>query len=476
MKGRFADVILFEGKEPILNKVYKIECPKEFALNYIVKNGSLSFSCDSFADKVTYEWKATHVKQIVEEPLMPHYRDVATTLLLSNIPEWKEISQWYYALSEPMCLPDDKIKNTVLDIVNQKEDTLRAIFNFVSTQVRYLRTEALSREKGIAPSYAPVTLERRWGVCRDKAALCIAMLKEVGIDAYIALLDVSYQTVKEIPIPYFQHAIVAVKKEDGTYHYIDPTMEYTRDYLPAIEQNRDILVCTEDGEDLTYLPYLDIKRNWFLIQNTGIIDAEGNLDATLLMKGDGMMDMSLRSIRYLPTSQCKQLFEQIIKGYAPEATLDTFKIADFKNLTEPLWIEIKYYVPQYAIKKGEEMYLFTESSSALVMGGGLSPVLPWGLEERKYPLYLGFPMRVMTRSEFTLPERYKVKELPTDYRFEDSTILAMFSKKEAEGELISETELFIKEPLIPVKRYKEFKKVIETLEKHSKKEVVLIKK
>lgn len=479
--NRFADIEVFEDTEPIIKKVYIIKFPKNVGMNHIVKNGVLSFSQEESKDNIIYKWVANDVPPIIEEPLMPSLLDVATTLILSNIPSWEEISSWYYRVSESVCVADEAIKNKVKELTdtsNTQEEKIRAIFDFISTEIRYLRTEAISRGKGYAPESAAITFERKWGVCRDKSALCVAMLKEIGVESNIVLIDVSYNTVTEIPIPYFEHAIVAIKRVDGSYYYLDPTAEYTRSFFPIIEQNRHLLICTPVGDGLKFVPYENPELNYILIQNIGDINEDGTLSACLTMRGEGMMDMSLRTFRYVPSTQRRVLFDQIIKGFSPDATLNSFKIGDIEDLEEAFTIEISYRVPEYAIRKGDELHLVSSSSATFALGGGFAQEFgsPWGLEKRKYPLYFRFPILTRTVNEFAIPKEYKVSELPQDYVYEHLKFYGKSSKKESKGKLIFISEFFIKDPFIEVEEYEVLKLVVEKLERHGKKEIVLIKK
>ena len=481
MPNRFTDMILFEDEEPIKEKIYTLEFPKGVEMKHIVKNGELSFSEEESEGRVTYKWESHNVPRITKEPMMPPLEEVATMLVLSDIPTWQEVSRWYYEISEASISADSAIKDKVAeltDTLKTQEEKIRAIFDFVSMEVRYLQTEAISKEKGANPRPASLTFERRWGVCRDKAALFVTMAKEIGVSAEIVLIDVNYHTPVEIPSPLFEHVIVAIKRANGTYYYLDPTAEYTREYFPVAEQDRDLLVCTKEGDSLRFAPYENIENNWLLTENTGTLNANGDLEGILTMQGEGLMDMGLRFFRYIPPEQLRQIFEQMVKGLSPEATLDTFELGDPVDLSKRFAIKLQYRAPEYAIKKGNELHLTSsggESSFSLGAGMAGSGGSPWGLEERKYALYFQFPMLTRSINTFTLPKRYKVKELPDDYKFEHPRWSVLLTKKEKAGKLTERNEFFLKTALIPVEEYKEFRSVMEDLEKQGKKDIVLIK-
>ena len=52
---------------------------------------------------------------------------------------------------------------------------------------------------GWEPHDVKLTFENRHGVCRDKAALLVAMLRLAGIEAYPVLIDVGPKKDAEVP-------------------------------------------------------------------------------------------------------------------------------------------------------------------------------------------------------------------------------------------------------------------------------------
>ena len=49
-----------------------------------------------------------------------------------------------------------------------------------------------------------MTFGKKYGVCRDKAALLVAMLREAGLQAYPVLISVGTKRDPEVPDPVFQ--------------------------------------------------------------------------------------------------------------------------------------------------------------------------------------------------------------------------------------------------------------------------------
>ena len=78
---------------------------------------------------------------------------------------------------------------------------------------------------GFEPHDVCLTFDKKYGVCRDKAGLLVAMLRTAGFEAYPVLTSVGKQGDPGIPDYFFNHAIVAVSLKPGQYTLMDPTDE-----------------------------------------------------------------------------------------------------------------------------------------------------------------------------------------------------------------------------------------------------------
>ncbi len=127
--------------------------------------------------------------------------------------------------------------------------------------VRYSGVEFGEAE--IEPRTPLETLTRRYGDCKDQAALLVAMLRAVSIPAHVALLKVGEQTDIDPDMPglnAFDHAIVYVPGKDVLW--IDPTAEYAPcGKLPIHDQDRLALVADPHTEKLVRTSHVNYKEN-----------------------------------------------------------------------------------------------------------------------------------------------------------------------------------------------------------------------
>ncbi|MBI4721412.1 MAG: DUF3857 and transglutaminase domain-containing protein [Candidatus Stahlbacteria bacterium] len=175
---------MFEDNEPIETKYLEISLPKNMKPNYKIVNGQLQHEELDREDTRVYLWKAEHIPRILEEPAMPPIFDIATKLVITTRSSWEQGSQWYYNLCEPNLQADSSVKAEVKSITKDAktfEDTVRTLYEFVNKKIRYVETDLLGKNGGYEPQTIGFTLQNKYGVCRDKAALLVGMLREAGI-------------------------------------------------------------------------------------------------------------------------------------------------------------------------------------------------------------------------------------------------------------------------------------------------------
>ena len=161
-----------------------------------------------------------------DEASMPPYEEVLQRLFVSTMPDWTAVSKWYWDLSQShldATTPEMQQTNAIL-IANQPTDLdkVKAIFYFVSNKIRYMGITPEKDRPGFEPHDVCITFDKKYGVCRDKAALLVSMLRLAGLNAYPVLVSVGTHKDAEVPDPFFNHAIVGVELENGQIHIDGP--------------------------------------------------------------------------------------------------------------------------------------------------------------------------------------------------------------------------------------------------------------
>lgn len=398
--NQYFEMTVMEHTSPILHEIWEVVAPKSLPLKWKVvrdaKKDCMTYAEKEYGDWTRHRWEARNVPRIFEEPGMPDFWTLTQRVLVSTTGSWEELSRWYWKL----CLPQieattPEMKTTVDELVagcGTPQAKIEALFGFVSQRIRYMGIMAEAEAPGYEPHAVRLTFENRYGVCRDKAALLVAMLRMAGLDAFPVLIKAGPRMDPEVPLPMFNHAIAAARV-DGKYILMDPTDETTRELLPGYLDHCSFLVATPEGEKLLTSPVTPASEQLLVVDTTAELDAQGTMTGRVAMQFNGINDNIFRSMfsKQKP-EQHRQLFERLMKTALPGAQVTSFELlpVNMQDRTQPLCATISF-----------------KAVDALIAGDRIAtPSLPWlgnlfgalrfmlrdssDLEKRVFPLKMDF--------------------------------------------------------------------------------------
>ncbi|RLB79284.1 MAG: hypothetical protein DRH15_09130 [Deltaproteobacteria bacterium] len=301
--GHMYGLVPVQQDLPVRHYHLELVVPRNKRINHLVKDlvpGTVKFRELGNDNTRTLIWDFTNVPKIVPEPNMVPFIRVAMRLLYSTLDSWAQVSRWYFALVEPKLVPTRAIKDKVRELVGTKkndQEKIEAIYYFVAQRIRYLGITAESNRPGFEPHEVGLTFSRRYGVCRDKAALLVSMLRTAGFRAAPVLISMGRKLDNEVVVPYFNHAIAAILNDTGDpVVFMDPTSETSKQLLPDYDRDCSCLVADREGSPLGLTPVQLPNKNLFLVQIDDELEANGNLSGKLKATSKGFADTVLRSI------------------------------------------------------------------------------------------------------------------------------------------------------------------------------------
>jgi hypothetical protein len=406
-----------------------------------------------------------------------------TRLLVCTQPDWQTWSRWYYNLCSTQYEVDSALGRATDALTagaRTDDQKVRALYDFANQRIRYVETSYSGKKAGYQPEKISQTYEKRYGVCRDKAALLTGMLRHAGIDAYITLTDGGSQTDSELPVDQFNHATVAVKRADGTIYYLDPTAENSRQYLTASEMNRGVLVATKEGDNLRHTPFIPADSNLLEVSMDDTLAADGSLTGTAVLDPSGQQDLNLRWLALgLPPKQQKQRLENYLRVFGPSARLDTVTMTDARDLDQPLVIKLHFTVPGFATvlkpkaASGKPTIRFTLPKAG--NGTLTSSALSWAsaMPTRKYDVDFHTTLAWHMIHRMTLPKGFKTVLVP-------DSVTQIYDKFEAKSEtrakgrlLTNEAWFRLKSPLVTVAEYPALRDLLAATEQIERQHVML---
>ena len=453
-EGVWADLAVMEWSAPIIRSSFEVTAPKELPLKKIVIRhplGNISTNLTVNADgSTTYLFTATNSAQVFPEPDMPPLYTQVQHVRVSTAESWPEISKWYWNLCAPHLAKTNaamiakveelKLKSKIED----KDALMRAIFKFVSQEVRYMGLTMEDTSPGYAPHDVDVTFDNRYGVCRDKAGLLVAMLRLAGFKAFPVLIQVGAKQDKDVPKPYFNHAIVAVEKNG--YILMDPTDENAKDIFPKYLADKSYLVARPEGEELMVTPVTPPTENELTVETEATLAKDGSIFAETKIAMNGINDTAYRHAFVKMTAEDRtKFFERVLKKLNPGSELIRLKLTpeDMRDTETPVEISFAANYPEMVLT-GETRKELTVPFVSRVLG--VANFLLTGntsLEKRRYPLVLDTTARL--HEKFTLDGAGRLGnalELPEPLS-EEGGFVYRLSTDATNGTVIAEREVAI---------------------------------
>ncbi|MFO7937384.1 MAG: DUF3857 domain-containing protein [Kiritimatiellia bacterium] len=486
MKGTWADYSVFEYDSPIVKLDYEIIEPPELPITHRLIRAPVKDTVTYSSEKLTegrtrHLWKVRNVPRMFPEPDMPPLHTQVQRLLLSTVRDWETVSRWYWELCrEPMSRTTPEMEAKVDELtrgITGFHDKIRAIFKFVSQNIRYMGITTEDEAPGYEPHPVDMTFNNRYGVCRDKAALLTVMLRLAGIPAYPVLIHAGARMDPDVPVPYFNHAITAAADPDGGYILMDATDENTKELFPAYLCNRSYLVAREKGETLLTSEVYPAEKNMMGISSEGSLDANGNLLLKTSMKFGGINDNAYRGF-FLRNrkEQQRRFFEAALKKRLAGAEVleCTISPENLQDTAKPLSVKLISRIRDYPLK-GEDLEMLIIPWLSPSVGYINFVIETTGLDKRRYPMKTDIPCGVKEKVTLDISKRFKQPySIPGPFAIDQSELCFSLRHEFSEDCISATVEQKIKVPEFSPEEYSVLKKNLRAIEAESRKRPLFV--
>lgn len=372
MRGHFYDIVPFWVTYPTISKVYSIDAPKSKNIQYEFYQGECHSSVRMMNDRQLLTFSVSHAMPFKREPNMVDLFDVAPKLFLSSTTEWKEKSLWFNKVNEDYGSfeayePAQKKVNELIKDKKTDMEKIAVLTHWVADNVRYSGI-SMGEGEGYTLHNTKTNFTDRCGVCKDKAAMLISMLRMAGFEAYPAM-TMAGSRIESIPADHFNHCVAVVKLANGTYTPLDPTwVPFNRELWSSAEQQQNYLPGIPEGSDLCLTPVSAPENHYLKLNVKSNVDAQGTLTGEFTVQAEGQTDASVR--RAFTTgfaSQWKNAMENELLRVSPEAKLISVNYGKNPDnyQTGPIKITFKFAIPNYALTTTDGSLLLKPISGQL---------------------------------------------------------------------------------------------------------------
>ncbi|HTS10798.1 MAG TPA: DUF3857 domain-containing protein [Candidatus Limnocylindrales bacterium] len=261
--GQFWFAFSFLHDNIVLDEKVQISVPRDRAIKYDSPGYQPAIVTDGNHKIFTWSFSQLHSKSADEQKKEQDEQTYLTAtgqlpapdVQISTFQTWQEVGAWYDALQRDRIIPDASIRAKAAELIKGAGDDdakIRAIYNFVSTQVRYIGLDfGIGRYQ---PHAAAEILANRYGDCKDEHTLLASLLSAVGIKAYPVLINSEHRIDLDVPSPaQFDHLITAVPRSNG-FVWLDTTPQVAPYGLLLSSLRGKTSLVIPDGGPATMMP------------------------------------------------------------------------------------------------------------------------------------------------------------------------------------------------------------------------------
>lgn len=178
---------------------------------------------------IEYEWNLLHTRPVQPDDNTPVWHESFPWIQFSEAMTWAEVAKYEYDIfGRTPPLPDrvQAVADRIMARYDKKTDRMVAALRFVQDEIRYI---AIFKGIGaLVPNDLDTIMNRRYGDCKDKTVLLLALLRAMDITAYPVLANITKKQGIRNYLPsqtVFDHVFVRAEV-GGAPYWIDGTMTH----------------------------------------------------------------------------------------------------------------------------------------------------------------------------------------------------------------------------------------------------------
>jgi len=293
-----------------------------------------------------FTWATADVpKSPDEEPFARDTDDVYTGVAVGSPTTWDDVGRWFADLAKDRYTLTPELEARLAEVVGPRrtaDDSLRALYRWIAQDFRYVSVSL--GLGGYQPRFPAEVYTTRFGDCKDKATLFVALARRMGLEAYPVLLseDGTVDTLLASPGK-FDHMIAAVARHGG-YLFLDlTTTTVPVGLFPPSEHGGFALIVHPDGRsEHVMLPRDSASANTSLYEVTGSLTDDGSFAGRLNLSWTGTWQLEIRGdfatdiTAVQRTEFARNLANRVYDG----AEGDSLDVFDGRDLAAPTRISL----------------------------------------------------------------------------------------------------------------------------------------
>jgi len=332
--GRFA---------PVQQTRFVIDAPSSLNIRFVNKT-SITEKKEQKDGQQTIVYESGRLEPLEDlEWNLPYDESSIPFVAFSTGKSWQELATRYSEIVEKQ-IAGGTVQAFLKEAVGtstDRDEIINKALAAIEKNVRYAGVEV--GEGSIVPRVPSQVVNLKYGDCKDKATLLVAMLRAAGLKANVGLLraGTGLDVHPDLPsLSEFNHVIVRV--EGDRPMWIDPTDEYSpAGRLSTQDQDRLVLIASPSTTALVRTPASDSKANLIAESRLFKLSDEGKAEVIETTESTGSDDASSR--RFAAETDKKsyrESMEKYVKDEYAAESLKSLDAGDARDLSKPFHLTL----------------------------------------------------------------------------------------------------------------------------------------
>lgn len=347
LPGDFSQRWFVNQSRPVRRMRFILDAPARQRIAVETPNLTVAPAVVERGGRTVRTWSVQEIPALDVEPLAAYPNDVLQEIRVWGWAEWTDIGDWYARLSHGRDATSRAVDRAFAEeagAATDVEDLLRAAQRWVSQDFRYVSVGL--GDGNYQPRLPSEVVESRYGDCKDKTALFIALARSMDVVAYPVLVNTAgLLDSTPVSLERFDHVIVALER-NGKREFLDLTYDlFPYGTVPPQLQGTFGLLVRPRGESRWIrLPESPVEENWIETLISGTLGSDGTFRGTLEMQGAGTSQYGIREQLRGATLQGDERMMEVARDFTaaflPGAIADSTTLTEGLDLTEQPYIGV----------------------------------------------------------------------------------------------------------------------------------------
>jgi len=252
-----------------------------------------------------------------------------------NATDWNKYGKWVYSLYSGRDEIAEAEKGKISELLKNTKDTIqiiKALYEYMQGRTRYVGIQL--GIGGYQPLSAQSVFETGYGDCKALSNYMHALLKQVGVKSYPALVSAGRYIESIFPdfpnFSQFDHVILCVPSKKDTIWLECTNQNIPFGFLGDFTDDRDVLLITEEGGKFAHTKKYTAKDNLRTCKAEFIIDSIGTANCTVQTNNQGLQYDDISDILTINQDEQKKWLYK--NSSLPSLQISKFEIKNDKSI------------------------------------------------------------------------------------------------------------------------------------------------